>query len=101
MLDLCRRLGWLDGQQLARSRPASRAELAVFHDPDYVAALERAVESGMVEPEARQRYGFGTLENPIFADLFDRAATQVGGRKEEEKRERQRGEGGGRREGEA
>lgn len=79
VLDLCRRLGWLDGQQLARSRPASRAELAVFHDPDYVAALERAVESGMVEPEARQRYGFGTLENPIFADLFDRAATQVGG----------------------
>jgi len=79
VLDLCRRLGWLDGQELARSRPASRAELAVFHDPDYVSALEHAVESGMVQPGVRQRYGFGTLENPIFADLFDRAATQVGG----------------------
>jgi acetoin utilization protein AcuC len=79
VLELCRLLGWLDAQEIERSGPASVAELTVFHDPAYVTALESAVRSGMVEPEVRERHGFGTLENPIFADLFERAATQVGG----------------------
>jgi acetoin utilization protein AcuC len=33
----------------------------------------------MVSAQARQRHGLGTMENPLFPGLFERAATSVGG----------------------
>jgi len=32
-----------------------------------------------VDAETRKRYGLGTMENPLFAGMFERAATSVGG----------------------
>jgi acetoin utilization protein AcuC len=32
-----------------------------------------------VEPAVRERYGFGSFENPLFPGVFERAATAVGG----------------------
>src|SRR5207344_3103305 len=34
---------------------------------------------GNVNAEERTRYGLGTMENPLFPGLFERAATSVGG----------------------
>jgi acetoin utilization protein AcuC len=79
VLQLCELLGWLPHESYRESPCASRAELCEFHDADYVESLSRCVASGSVDPETRARYGFGTLENPIFETLFERAATQVGG----------------------
>ena len=79
VLTLCELLDWLPEAAYRESPCASKAELCEFHDADYVEALSRCIASGQVDPATRERYGFGTLENPIFETLFERAATQVGG----------------------
>jgi len=75
---LCRSVGWLE-QGMVESPAADFATLTRFHDPDYVAALFEADRAGFVPAEARRRYNIGTLENPVFPGVFERAATAVGG----------------------
>ena len=79
VLDLVRILGWLPGDEFRTSSPATMSQLTEFHDRDYVEALRQADTTGRVDPEIRSRYGIGTLENPIFPGLFERAAMTVGG----------------------
>jgi acetoin utilization protein AcuC len=77
--DLCSALGWLAQGEYCVSPCASEAQLAWFHDAAYVAALRAAAESGSVDLGTRQRYAIGTMENPIFPGVFERASTSVGG----------------------
>lgn len=79
VLELCERLGWLDEDSYRGACAASVAELTAFHDPAYVEALRAADAARHVAPEVRERHGFGTLENPLFPGVFERAATAVGG----------------------
>jgi len=79
VLQLCEQLGWLEPGQVAESAAATREQLIAFHDAGYVDALCRADGAGRVEREIRERHGFGTFENPLFAGVFERAATAVGG----------------------
>ena len=79
VMDLCSVLGWLDDGLFRRAQAASVEQLAVFHDRDYVDALQAADTSGTVLPEVRTRHRFGTFENPLFPGVFARAATAVGG----------------------
>jgi acetoin utilization protein AcuC len=79
VMDLCRALGWLGAGEFHASPCASERELAWFHTPDYIGALRRAAEAGRVEIGTRERYGLGTMENPLFPGVFERAATSVGG----------------------
>jgi acetoin utilization protein AcuC len=79
VVDLCRALGWFGEGEYRESPRATEAELAAFHDPEYVAALREACESGRVEAAVRERHRIGTMENPVFPGLFERAATSVGG----------------------
>lgn len=79
LLALCRGQGWLDDAEVVPAVLPDRATLLRFHDAGYVDALERAVESGKVTAQDRIRYGFGTMENPIFPGLFERARATVGG----------------------
>ena len=76
---LAQALGWLPEAALKISRPASPATLGRFHDKDYVMALQTADRDGKVGRDCRLRYSFGTMENPLFAGVFERAATAVGG----------------------
>ena len=78
-MDLCRALGWLGPGEFHASPRASERELAWFHTRDYVDALRRATEAGIVDIETRERYRLGTMENPLFPGVFERAATSVGG----------------------
>ncbi|HZP93490.1 MAG TPA: hypothetical protein VFB20_11510 [Burkholderiales bacterium] len=78
-LDLCRALDWLRDGDFRGSPRASEEQLAWFHDPEYVRALRHAAQTGKVDPEVRRRYGIGTMENPLFPGVFERAATSVGG----------------------
>lgn len=79
VLELCEKLGWLDAASF-RDAPAARTEdLLLFHARDYVDALRDADAAGHVDAAARERFGFGTLENPLFPGVFARAATAVGG----------------------
>lgn len=77
--DLSRMLGWLSDENYRACEPASVERLLEFHDRDYVKALRHADATGRVERDVRERYQIGTLENPLFEGLFDRAARTVGG----------------------
>ena len=79
MLQLCDTLGWLDERSYRGATAASFEQLTEFHDPRYVEALRLSSVSNRVDVEVRERYGFGTLENPLFPGVFERAATAVGG----------------------
>jgi acetoin utilization protein AcuC len=77
-LDLIRALGWLDPARYIDSAPASPAELARFHAPDYIAAVERAEAEGAVDERTRERYNIGRNGNPVFPEIFRRPATACG-----------------------
>jgi len=79
VVDLCRALGWFAEGEYRSSPPASEAQLTAFHDPAYVRALREASACGRVDRCVRERYAIGTMENPLFPGLFERAATSVGG----------------------
>ena len=79
VMDLCGALGWLPAAQYRESPQASDEQLAWFHTPDYVRALKNVSRTGAVDAGARTRYGLGTMENPLFPAMFERAATSVGG----------------------
>ena len=79
VVDLLHILGWLDEQHFRESRPATVDQLLEFHSRAYVRALQYANATGKVEPEVRERYQVGTMENPLFPGLFERASMTVGG----------------------
>jgi acetoin utilization protein AcuC len=79
VMDLTRILGWLSDDNFRACDPASTERLLEFHDRAYVKALQHADARGRVEREVRDQYQIGTLENPLFEGLFDRAARTVGG----------------------
>ena len=79
VLDLVRILGWITDEDCETATPASMDQLLQFHHRAYVDALQYADATGQVDPEVRSRYQIGTLENPLFEGLFERAATTVGG----------------------
>ena len=78
-VDLCRDLGWIAPEAWIESPVADPQTLGRFHDPRYVEALRRADEGGEVTLETRERFNLGTLENPVFPGVYQRAATSVGG----------------------
>ncbi len=79
VIDLLGMLGWLDEEDFRECEPASSNQLQRFHSRSYVRALRLANSASKVEPEVRDRYQIGTLENPLFPGVYDRAATTVGG----------------------
>lgn len=79
MLDLCTELGWLPDSHTLPCGQASRATLIRFHDPAYVDAFAAADAAGQVDRGTRETYFIGTMENPMFPGLFQRAATTIDG----------------------
>lgn len=79
VVDLCHALGWFGEGEYRASPCATETQLAWFHAPHYITALRVATEAGAVDMATRQRYGVGTMENPLFPGVFERAATSVGG----------------------
>ena len=77
--DLCRAMDWFGAGDYESSPRASEQQLAAFHDPAYIAALKSCSATGRVPAEVRERHGIGTMENPLFAGVFERASTSVGG----------------------
>jgi len=79
VVDICEILGWFEPAQFRESPRASVDQLQRFHHADYVEAIMAADARGSVDKEARERYRIGTMENPLFPGLFERASTAVGG----------------------
>ncbi len=79
VMDLSHALGWLPASRFRRSPRAKPAAMALWHDPDYLAALQAAEQRGVATPEDRARYHLGTVSNPVFPEVFRRPATSAGG----------------------
>jgi acetoin utilization protein AcuC len=79
VMDLARALDWLPPDRFRTSPRAKPAALALWHEPDYVAALQQAEESGEATPRMRERFHLGTLSNPVFPQVYRRPATGAGG----------------------
>ncbi|SMX43848.1 acetoin utilization protein AcuC [Actibacterium lipolyticum] len=79
VMDLTRALGWVGDGQYITSPRAKPAALALWHDPAYLAALERAEREQAVSDHVRERHALGTHSNPVFAEMFRRPATSAGG----------------------
>lgn len=79
VMDLCETLGWVGPDTYRQSPQASIEQLAQFHDRDYIAALQRVSAQGKPDADSRTRFHLGTLENPVFGGVFERASTSVGG----------------------
>ncbi len=77
-LDLIGALGWLDPARYLDSPRATPDELARFHDPDYVACLQRAERDGAVSEAEAERFHIGRYGNPIYPEVFRRPATAAG-----------------------
>lgn len=77
-IDLSRAMGWLPDEVYIDSPMASPPELARFHTPDYIDALQRAEAAQRVDADMGQRYNLGRLENPVFPEMYRRPATAVG-----------------------
>lgn len=58
---------------------ASVADITRFHDPDYVAALERAERAQTISDQDRERFRIGADGNPVYPEVFRRPATSAGG----------------------
>ncbi len=77
-MDLSRALGWLGPGNYITSPRAKAAALSHWHDPAYLAALQRAEETGAVDAATRARHNIGTHANPIFPEVWRRPATSAG-----------------------
>jgi acetoin utilization protein AcuC len=77
-IELARALGVLgaDGVVIAAPDPATDAQLALVHDPRYIAAVKEASEAGAT-PAAGQ-FGLGTEDDPIFPAMHEASALVAG-----------------------
>jgi acetoin utilization protein AcuC len=77
--DLCRALGWLPDEVYHDAPLADVAALTRFHDPAYVAALQRAEATQSVSEADRARFRIGADGNPVYREVFRRPAISAGG----------------------
>jgi acetoin utilization protein AcuC len=75
---LARSLGVLDrrGVSVVAPEVADDATLGLVHDPDYIAAVKRAPDDYSSRLVAR--YGLGSGDNPVFAQMHDASALVTG-----------------------
>ncbi|WP_043364321.1 acetoin utilization protein AcuC [Belnapia sp. F-4-1] len=78
-LDLIEALGWLPPGGWIEAPMATPAELARFHAPGYIAALQRAEATQRATPEDQARFHIGAHGNPVYREVFSRPATSAGG----------------------
>lgn len=77
--DLVRAMGWLNEEQFVVAPMAERAAVERFHEPAYVAALERAEATQGVSEEDRARFFIGAENNPVYPEIYRRPMTSAGG----------------------
>jgi acetoin utilization protein AcuC len=78
-VELCHKYGLLDKPWMTvlEPQPASRDELALFHDRDYLAALEEANQGSF--QDRLIEFGLGTADCPVFPGVYDYSALVAGG----------------------
>lgn len=78
VVDICRAMGWLPDEAYIDSPQASAEDLARFHDPVYIAAVQRLERDQQADQSARERFNLGINGNPVYPEVFRRPATAAG-----------------------
>ena len=78
LIDFLKALEWLPPDQYREGTAADRETLLAFHDAAYVDALARANNPDVDQKILREHFKIGTLDNPIYPDLFERTSLLVG-----------------------
>ncbi|MBO9509787.1 acetoin utilization protein AcuC [Thalassospira sp. A3_1] len=78
VVDMVHAMGWVDGDNYLIGPVATPAQLARFHDPDYIAAVAQAERDRMLPEDMMVKYGLGKNGNPIYPEIFRRPATAAG-----------------------
>ena len=77
-LDLLVKSNAIEKKQIVPPRAATREELLLFHDPQYVDAVHMAGH-GKLPNELAESYGLATEDVPIFANMHEASSLLVGG----------------------
>ena len=75
VIDMCFELGWLSDANYIAVSPAPPEKLALFHTPDYIAALLLAEQTQSLDSFQMERHRIGKDNNPIFPQIYSRPAT--------------------------
>ncbi|MCX7989485.1 MAG: acetoin utilization protein AcuC [Aquificaceae bacterium] len=70
LLELLLALGLLEEEELVESRPALWEELTLFHEEEYLRALEECDRCQCVKKDYRERFNIGTYENPVSPAMW-------------------------------
>jgi acetoin utilization protein AcuC len=79
VVHLAQAMGWLSEAAIHLAPLPSTDDLSAFHDPAYLAALERVSADRLASADDRARFNLGTMECPVFDGLWERARASVGG----------------------
>ncbi len=71
---LSKQLGLLENVKVIEPAVATRVDLEMFHDSEYIDAVEECSRELCSKPSL----GLGTADNPVFPDLYDAASRYVG-----------------------
>ncbi|MBB6445737.1 acetoin utilization protein AcuC [Bacillus benzoevorans] len=77
-LDLLVKSQAIEKRNIVPPRAAAKEELLLFHDPQYVEAVELAGH-GKLTDELAESYGLATEDVPIFANMHEASSLLVGG----------------------
>ena len=77
-LDLLKNIGAIHENQIIPPRSATKEELQLIHDPDFIHAVSLAGHGALSENIA-ESYGLGTDDTPIFTNMHEASSLLVGG----------------------
>ena len=74
-VELLKLTGWVNDNQIIKNGAASIEELILYHDKDYVEALQEAEINQYLHDIYKKKYNIGVGNNPIFKEVFSRPAS--------------------------
>ena len=73
-LELLKLMNWVNDNEIIFNEPATIEELTLFHDLDYLKALQKAEKKKSLSKLEKDKFKIGVGTNPIFDEVFSRPA---------------------------
>ena len=73
-LELLKIMNWVNDNEIIFNEPATIEELTLFHDLDYLIALQKAEKKKSLSQLEKDTFKIGVGTNPIFDEVFSRPA---------------------------
>ncbi len=76
--DLAKIIKFKDNLRFINNDIASFEDLSLFHQKEYINVLKRTEETQKISKSDSKTYNIGTLDNPIFSEMYKRHAMSAG-----------------------